>query len=90
MLIFLVVTILIFLYIVLKISKSKNLFKNKKIKSFNKNNFYDWMNLTKNERYHLSKKESTSYFNKRKFLLEQIRKEYKSISKGDKNNPRES
>ena len=90
MLIFLVATILIILYLVLKISKSKNFLKNKKVKSFNKNNLYDWMNLTKNERYNLSEKESSSYLNKRKFLLEQIRKEYKSISEGDKNNPKES
>ncbi len=40
------------------------------------------MNLTKTERYNLSKKESISYLNKRKVLLEEIRKEYKKISKG--------
>ena len=40
------------------------------------------MNLTKKERYNLSKQESINYLNKRKVLLEEIRKEYKKISKG--------
>ena len=40
------------------------------------------MNLTKKERYNLSKQESITYLNKRKGLLEEIRKEYKKISKG--------
>ena len=39
------------------------------------------MNLTKKERYNLSKQESIKYSNKRKLLLEEIRKEYKRISK---------
>ena len=38
------------------------------------------MNLTKKERFDLSKNESNSYLKKRKTLLEEIRKEYKSIS----------
>jgi hypothetical protein len=41
------------------------------------------MNLTKKERFDLSKKESNSYLKKRKSLLDEIRKEYKSISKND-------
>ena len=49
---------------------------------FNKNNLNNWMNLTKKERYNLSKQESITYLNKRKGLLEEIRKEYKKISKG--------
>ena len=60
----------------------KVLKKNKEIK-FNKSNLYQWMNLTKKERFDLSKKESNSYLKKRKSLLEEIRKEYKSISKND-------
>ena len=40
------------------------------------------MNLTKKERYNLSKQESISYLKKRKVLLEEIRKEYKKISEG--------
>jgi len=39
------------------------------------------MNLTKKERFDLSKNESNSYLKKRKTLLEEIRKEYKKISK---------
>ena len=50
---------------------------------FNKSNLYEWMNLTKKERFDLSKNESYSYSKKRKTLLEEIRKEYKSISKND-------
>ena len=68
----------------LKVYKEKKGLKNKKIISFNKNNLNQWMNLTKKERYDLSKKDSSSYLNKRKVLLDQIRKEYKIISKGEK------
>jgi len=39
------------------------------------------MNLTKQERYDLSKQESITYLDKRKLLLAAIRKEYKKISK---------
>ena len=51
--------------------------------TFNKKNLKNWMNLTKKERYNLSKKESVNYLDKRKLLLEEIRKEYKKISKGN-------
>ena len=68
----------------LKLYREKKGLKNKKIISFNKNNLNQWMNLTKKERYNLSKKDSSSYLNKRKVLLAQIRKEYKIISKGKK------
>ena len=68
----------------LKVYREKKGLKNKKIISFNKNNLNQWMNLTKKERYNLSKKDSASYLNKRKVLLAQIRKEYKIISKGKK------
>ena len=68
----------------LKVYIEKKGLKNKKIISFNKNNLNQWMNLTKKERYNLSKKDSSSYLNKRKVLLDQIRKEYKIISKGEK------
>ena len=81
MIIFLLIAILMFLYTFLKFYKKIKAIKNKKIISFSKNNLYSWMNLTKKERYDLSKKESASYFNKRKVLLDKIRKEYKSISK---------
>ena len=75
------IAIFIILYTVFKSYKKIKFIKNKKIISFNKKNLYDWMNLTKKERYNLSKKESVSYFDKRKVLLDKIRKEYKSISK---------
>ena len=39
------------------------------------------MNLTKKERYNLSKQDSIKYMDRRKLLLEEIRKEYKKISK---------
>ena len=53
----------------------------KEIVTFKKSHLNKWMNLTKNERYNLSKKESVSYLDKRKVLLEEIREEYKRISK---------
>ena len=73
-----------FSFIFLKFYKHNKVFKKKKEIKFNKNNLYQWMNLTKKERFDLSKKESNSYLKKRKSLLEEIRKEYKSISKNDK------
>ena len=84
MIIFLLLVILISFYIFFIIYREKNFLKNKKIISFNKNSLNQWMNLTKKERYNLSKKDSYTYLNKRKILLDQIRKEYKIISKGDK------
>tara|TARA_S200000501_G_scaffold335959_1_gene340973 strand:+ start:969 stop:1238 length:270 start_codon:yes stop_codon:yes gene_type:complete len=84
MIIFLFFTILIFFYVFFKLYAEKKLSKNKKIIPFNKNNLNKWMNLTKKERYQLSKKDSASYLNKRKVLLAQIRNEYKIMSKGDK------
>jgi len=41
------------------------------------------MNLTKKERYNLSKQESITYMDKRKLLLSEIRKEYENISKAN-------
>ena len=84
MIIFLLLAILISFYIFFIIYREKKVLKNKKIISFNKNSLNQWMNLTKKERYNLSKKDSASYFNKRKVLLDQIRKEYEIVSKGDK------
>ena len=45
---------------------------------FNKENLYSWMNLTKKERFNLSKRDSMSYSIERKNLLNQIRNEYKN------------
>ena len=39
------------------------------------------MNLTKKERYNLSNRDSVNYKDRRKLLLEEIRKEYKKISR---------
>ena len=72
-----------FSFIFLKFYKYKKAFKKNKDIKFNKSNLYKWMNLTKKERFNLSKKDSNSYLKKRKTLLEEIRKEYKSISKDD-------
>ena len=72
-----------FSFIFLKFYKYKKAFKKNKDIKFNKNNLNKWMNLTKKERFDLSKNESNLYFKKRKTLLEEIRKEYRSISKND-------
>ena len=45
---------------------------------FNKENLYSWMNLTKEERFNLSRKDSMNYLIERKNLLNQIRNEYKN------------
>ena len=75
--------IFIFYYLIdfLKLKRKKKVFKAKKITTFNKKNLNNWMNLTKKERYNLSKQESVTYLDKRKLLLNEIRKEYKKISK---------
>ena len=55
--------------------------KAKKLTTFNKKNLNNWMNLTKKERYNLSKKDSVNYMDRRKLLLDEIRTEYKKISR---------
>ena len=55
-----------------KLSKKKGGLK------FNKENLYSWMNLTKKERFNLSKRDSMSYLTERKNLLNKIRNEYKN------------
>ena len=77
------VFILIFIYLrnFLKLNRKQKIFKSKKITTFNKKNFNNWMNLTKKERYNLSKQDSVNYMDRRKLLLEEIRKEYKKISR---------
>ncbi len=81
MIIFLAVAIFLFLKQTFKLNIFKKFFKNKRIKTFNKNNLTKWMNLTKQERYKQSKKESASYLKKRKVLLDEIQKEYKRMKK---------
>tara|TARA_B100000941_G_scaffold276761_1_gene239691 strand:- start:239 stop:496 length:258 start_codon:yes stop_codon:yes gene_type:complete len=64
-----------------RLFSKKKVSKAKKILIFDKKNLNNWMNLTKKERFNLSKQESINYLTKRKVLLEEIRKEYKKISK---------
>ena len=65
----------------LKFQRKQKVLKAKKLTTFNKKNLNDWMNLTKKERYNLSKQDSVNYMDRRKLLLDQIRNEYKKISK---------
>jgi len=65
----------------LKLNRKQKVFKSKKIIIFNKKNLNNWMNLTKKERYNLSKQDSVNYMDRRKLLLDEIRKEYKKISR---------
>ena len=81
MIIFLSIVTFLSLKKTFKLNISKKVFKNKRIKKFNKNNLNNWMNLTKKERYNQSKKESFSYLKNRKVLLDEIRKEYKRMKK---------
>ena len=64
----------------LKFFKKKKSLKNNKKIELNKDNLYEWMNMTKKERFDLAKSQSNSYYEKRKNLLDEIRKEYKNIS----------
>ena len=76
------ITLLFFLILSFKLI---NNFKNaKRLSSFNKKNFYSWMKLTKRERYNLTNNDSLDYLNRIKVLLNQIRQEYKNISKNKK------
>ena len=65
----------------LKLNRKQKVLKAKKLTTFNKKNLNNWMNLTKKERYNLSKQDSFNYMDRRKLLLDEIRKEYKKISK---------
>ena len=77
------VFIFIFFYLsnFLKLNRKQKIFKSKKITTFNKKNLNNWMNLTKKERYNLSKQDSVNYLGKRQLLLDEIRNEYKKISR---------
>ena len=65
----------------LKFKRKQKVLKTKNFTTFNKKNLNNWMNLTKKERYNLLKKDSLNYMDKRKTLLEEIRNEYKKISR---------
>ena len=64
-----------------KLNRKQKVLKSKKLTTFNKKNLNNWMNLTKKERYNLSKQDSINYMDRRKLLLDEIRNEYKKISK---------
>ena len=83
MIIFLSIAIFLCLKQTFKLNISKKVFKNQRFKTFNKSNLNKWMNLTKKERYNQSKKESFSYLQNRKALLDEIQKEYKRMKKSD-------
>ena len=65
----------------LKFNRKQKILKAKKLTTFNKKNLNNWMNLTKKERYNLSKQDSVNYLDRRKLLLDEIRNEYKKISR---------
>ena len=65
----------------LKLNRKQKVLNAKKITTFNKKNLNNWMNLTKKERYNLSKQDSVNYMDRRKILLDEIRNEYKKISR---------
>ena len=76
-------SIFIFLYLrnFLKLNRKQKVLNAKKLTTFNKKNFNNWMKLTKKERYNLSKQDSVDYMDRRKLLLDEIRNEYKKISR---------
>ena len=81
--------VIIFLFIfiffnlrnLIKLNRKQKVLKAKKLTTFNKKNLNNWMNLTKKERYNLSKQDSVNYMDRRKLLLDEIRNEYKKISR---------
>ncbi len=85
----LLILVIIFLLIIIffnlrnfpKLNRKQKVLKAKKLIIFNKKNLNNWMNLTKQERYNLSKQDSFNYKDRRKLLLDEIRKEYKKISR---------
>ena len=79
--IFLLILIFFYLRNFLKLNRKQKVLKPKKLTTFNKKNLNNWMNLTKKERYNLSKQDSVDYMDRRKLLLEEIRNEYKKISR---------
>ena len=79
--IFLLIFIFFYLRNFLKLNRKQKVFKAKKFTTFNKKNLNNWMNLTKKERYNSLKQDSLNYMDKRKILLDEIRDEYKKISR---------
>ena len=81
LIIFLFIFIIFYLRNFLKLNKKQEVLKVKKLTTFSKKNLNKWMNLTKKERYNLSKQDSINYLDRRKILLDEIRKEYKKVSR---------
>ena len=79
--IFLLIFIFFNLRNFLKLNRKQKVLRAKKLTTFNKKNLNNWMNLTKKERYNLSKQDSANYLDRRKLLLDEIRNEYKKISR---------
>ena len=79
--IFLFIFILFNLKNFLKLNRKQKVLNSKKFATFDKKNLNNWMNLTKKERYNLLKQDSLKYMDKRKILLDEIRNEYKKISR---------
>ena len=79
--IFLFIFIFFYLRNFLKLNRKQKVLQAKKLTTFNKKNLNNWMNLTKKERYNLSKQDSVNYMDRRKLLLDEIRNEYKKISR---------
>ena len=79
--IFLFIFIFFYLRNFLKLNRKQKVLKAKKLTTFNKKNLNNWMNLTKKERYNLFKQDSVNYMDRRKLLLDEIRTEYKKISR---------
>ena len=79
--IFLFIFIIFYLRNFLKLNRNQKVLKAKKLTTFNKKNLNNWMNLTKKERYNLSKQDSVNYMYRRKLLLDEIRNEYKKLSR---------
>jgi len=79
--IFLFIFIFYYLRNFFKFNRKQKVLKAKKLTNFNKKNLNNWMNLTKKERYNLSKQDSVNYMDRRKLLLDEIRNEYKKLSR---------
>ena len=72
--IFLFIFIFFYLRNFLKlINRKQKVLNLKKLTTFNKKNLNNWMNLTKKERYNLSKQDSVNYMDRRKLLFDEIR-----------------
>ena len=81
-----IVIIFVFIFIFFNLRNFLKLIRKQKVSkfkktTFSKKNLNNWMNLTKKERYNLSKQDSVNYMDRRKLLLEEIRNEYKKISR---------